>query len=303
MRKIICIITILLLFLERPYCALPGIYTIENLAKLSEMLRDVNESDLVLFDVDYVLINYNDKVLRPCGEKLRKELRKKIKQLEKQEKDFLDGQTVLDAKIGLVDLEMPALIAEVQKKSQHVIGFTSSGIGPLGPITNQEELRVAHLRQFGIDFSKAFPAHKSLHNMKNPNFLPVFYQGILFAIPDKKGESLMIFLGKIKLQPRKIIFIDDRIENIQSVAEECIRHHIEFIGLHYTAAASFSEQVDEKVARYQYDYLIKNKRWLSDTEAKLHIKKLISQGMGIDSEESAEEEKKELSKDLAADSL
>ena len=83
----------------------------------------------------------------------------------------------------------------------------------------------------------------------------------------------MIFLDKIKLQPRKIIFIDDRIENIRSVAEECIKYHIEFIGLHYTAAAILSEQLDEKVARYQYDYLLKNKRWLSDAEAKLHIKK------------------------------
>ncbi|MES2608188.1 MAG: DUF2608 domain-containing protein [Pseudomonadota bacterium] len=271
MRKIIYIITILLLFLERSYCAFPGIYTIENLEKLSEMLRDVSENDLVLFDVDYVLINCGDKILRPCGEKLRKELRKKIKQLEKQEKDFLDGQTLLNAKVELVDLGMPAFIEKLQKKSQYVIGFTSSGIGPLGPISSQEELRLAHLRQLGIDFSSAFPAHKNIYSMKVSGLFPVFYQGILFTIPDKKGESLMIFLNKIKFQPRKIIFIDDRIENIRSVAAECIKNKIEFVGLHYIAAASLSEQADEKVARYQYDYLIKNKRWLSDAEAKLQI--------------------------------
>lgn len=274
MNKVSILIIMLFFSILDPSYSLSSIHTINQFTELSNNLSDITSDDLVLFDIDYVLTIPDDKILRPCGEKLRKELRSQLKKvLTKPELDFLDSKTVIKARVGLVDLGMPNLIKKLQKKTKNIIALTSSGVGSLGIIERQENLKVTEIRQFGIDFSSAFPTYQHQSSTINNNLLPMFYQGILFAIPDKKGQSLSIFLKNVKINPARIVFVEDRIENIRAVETECRNLGIDFLGLHYIAAENMPGQVDENVARYQYVYLVKNKKWLNDEEATLLVNK------------------------------
>jgi hypothetical protein len=63
-------LSIILLVFLLTCCAredLINIYTIDKLSDLRVILSDASNNDLVLFDVDYVLTIYDDKILRPIA--------------------------------------------------------------------------------------------------------------------------------------------------------------------------------------------------------------------------------------------
>ena len=83
-----------------------------------------------------------------------------------------------------------------------------------------------------------------------------------------KGEVLRAFLEYARISPEKVIFVDDREENVKSLEEVCQERGIEFLGFHYTEVENrFFASFDGKRIRYQFDVLEKSGRWLSDQEA------------------------------------
>jgi hypothetical protein len=82
-----------------------------------------------------------------------------------------------------------------------------------------------------------------------------------------KGKALKAFLNHYKLKFKKIIFIDDRKKNLESVEKTISKLNIPFVGIEYTAAVMHTEPLNEKRAKLQFKTLSKEKKWISDSEA------------------------------------
>ena len=65
----------------------------------------------------------------------------------------------------------------------------------------------------------------------------------------------------------EVIFIDDKMEYIESVECELDNEKIKHISFHYTAATDRSCILDQKIADFQFNHLMQRGDWLSDEEA------------------------------------
>lgn len=248
-----------------------SIIEVKDLHQFEQELHQISQDTLVVFDVDYTLIVPQDRILHPSGEQLRQKYFKELAPKFSPEKySELISRIFLERKIQLVNQNIPALILQLQNKSIKVIALTAMNTGKFGHILNQEDWRIAELKQFNIDFSKAFPIHPfimfDLTQAKGST--PIFKEGILFSASLTKGEALREFLNKIQWKPQYIIFIDDRMEHLLSVQKEAELMGIHFNGFHYLEAGASSCRIDEALIDFQINHLIQNEKWLSDAEAR-----------------------------------
>lgn len=110
---------------------------------------------------------------------------------------------------------------------------------------------------------------------KDPTRVPMFKNGIVFACHLPKGQVLKTFLHYAGLSPKKIIFMDDLRENLESVEAFCQQTGIKFIGFEYTAVTERSKiPLDEKRAQLQFEVLEKEHQWLSDDEADIRVQSM-----------------------------
>jgi hypothetical protein len=171
-----------------------------------------------------------------------------------------------------VNTHIPLLIQKLQKKGIKVMGLTNAWTGSFGYIENIEKWRVDVLASLDICFNLAFPDQKQIiftHlGVKDPQRFPVYSEGILFSANLPKGDILRSFLEYIHLKPKKIIFIDDKIENLKSVSAMCKKVSIDFTGFEYKEAFHNSaETLNKKRALLQFNILEKEHKWLNDNEA------------------------------------
>jgi len=100
--------------------------------------------------------------------------------------------------------------------------------------------------------------------------VPFFKRGIIFGCP--KGDVLSAFLDHAQWKPKRIIFIDDFLEFVNSMEEMAEKRDIDFVGIHYTAAQAVPCDLNEEMMKFQLDYFAKTRTWLCDDEAKMLLK-------------------------------
>ncbi len=241
----------------------------------------LNEDTLLMFDVDYTLIVGCDAIWHLKGREVRYKVRAEIFEnpalllFERYPEGYLHGRMIeaLETHSMLVDPASPQLIRDLQKRGVPVIAFTASSGGPLGEIESMADLRCEQLRAFGFFFETTFPELDSIEFSKQPGkaFPPLFHHGVLFASNHTKGEVLPHLLSQLSWHPRKVVMVDDRLEQLQSIEKALESTGIEFIGLHYRAAEELPYQVDEELARFQFHHLAETGEWLHDDEARAHL--------------------------------
>ncbi len=85
------------------------------------------------------------------------------------------------------------------------------------------------------------------------------------------------FLNYAHFKPHRIIFIDDNREYLESVEEFAKEASIPYLGIHYTAALEKRKNMNafnQKRAELQFEVLLKDKLWLSDSEADARMRNL-----------------------------
>ncbi len=94
-----------------------------------------------------------------------------------------------------------------------------------------------------------------------------YLNGILFVNGTvvSKGEAFLSFIEKTKLSPERIVFIDDREENLKSLesAIQKLDKPIEYHGLHFIGAQKYPSQM------------------ISEEEFKARWHKLASEAKGL----------------------
>lgn len=250
---------------------------ISTLTVLEEQLDSLDSDALVVFDVDEVIFTDQDVILKPVGDPLKFQIfNERYAEAETaHEKDLTTSilsLPLIKAKKVLVEELTPQLIDKLQKKSIKVIALTSCPTRPFGIIKNFEKWRLNHIQGFCINFEKSFPDQKRFvfENITANNVPPpVYNQGVIFAEGFSKADVLAAFLKKLDFKPSKVIFIDDMYSNLQQMETKLTHMGIPHKGYYYIRVHADSEgDLNEEVARFQFDYLFKHQKWLSDQEAK-----------------------------------
>jgi hypothetical protein len=229
----------------------------------------LDSNSLLLFDVDGTLIVPDDAILK-----------------HPEAKDIFNlltaGHTTRDlfreirlkAPHSLVDSRSISLIQRLQAKNVPVMAFTAAP----AKINEQPpgDWRVEELRNYGFDFTSAFSWCSCLEIPKNARqqHAPLFKSGVLFSSFHPKGDILLIFLQLMGLSFKKVIFVDDEFEHVQSVVTCLAKHGITCIGIHYTAAHKTLVDVNIDQARFQVGYFIEHGIWLSDNDCKIMLHRL-----------------------------
>lgn len=238
------------------------------------IIKELNKADsdtLVVFDVDYVLLVPKDLIARPASRELRHALFPKIeKEVGKDKFLYLSSILRLQGGSELVDARLPDLVKELQARSVKVIALTAQGYGPFGIIKDEGALRVEELKKLGLDFRNAFPSLESFTlKITSPKDQPPLYrEGIIFTDRSSKGEALIAFLQSVKWNPKKIIVIDDGRQHLEHIQEALKANHLNGLLFLYIDGKLAGEQPDPDLAQTQFDYLIKNEKWISDEEAR-----------------------------------
>ncbi len=250
------------------------IIPITTFDQMDDEFNHCNESTLVIFDVDEVLITTEDHFIQPhVGDLFHRFCRDAFKKAHSDEEREELSNNLSAAFTGpkrhLVEKEIPSKIKQLQDRGVKVIALTASPVGKYGRVESAERWRIEHLNGLGINFAPSFPSidRHQLEAIKHPQMAPpVFEAGILFSIGHEKGVVLRHFLEMWGLQPTKVVFIDDLMENLQSVEKELANSGIEFKGYLYKGAEPFFKELNLELLHYQLDHLKNNGEWLSDIE-------------------------------------
>lgn len=233
----------------------PGVYKADNMEIiLSHPLKEFGTQDIVIFDVDEVLITGLDPYY----------FEHYSKKSSLHEKLFSRGQHIID-KFFLymfltkpwtcMDENLPKFVKKLQQQEVRCIANTA-----LNPTVNPKlsidvpTLRVQILRSFGVDFSEAFP-HLSLWDFNTldskhiPKLPPLFKDGVIFSSETPKHISTLEFFKKVEFKPKRVLYVDDFLENSQTMFEELSSLGFECYSFFYTKKNAkslrsyFSEEV------------------------------------------------------------
>lgn len=245
---------------------------------IKEQFDKLEPGDLLVTDVMAVLFHKGDQLITESHKDKYLKFLHEIGEKEGKKKElFLE--TIVKKSFNATAVD-PLLIESIQKimnrKVKYVI-LTSGRTGERGVIESLEDLRIKRIKSLGIDVSKMFsnlPPSFDLEDL--PSFKegnPSRYdRGVIFTNKNNKGETLKAFLKEAKFKPKRILFMDNQMRQVDSVRKAAESLDIEFIGIHYIKAYELGAgPLNEKIAAKQMDYLKNNSRWLTDAQAKCMI--------------------------------
>ncbi len=261
---------------------------IRSTVDLNTVKQEVLASDkdtLVIFDVDMVLIMPTDEIFikyvdhesGPFLEGVYKELNARH---SPEQVDKYKSIISLSGHVQTVTPETPHVLNEIDRAGYKIIGLTLCETGSFGKISSLEKWRVDELKSLGIKFHHSFPnvtagqLDKYIPNIQNYTSKyecsPCVVAGILFTCHVPKGEVLDAYLQQIDVKPRKIVFVDDKLKNLETVAKYCDQNNIAFVGFEYNAVKEQAKKfpMDLRLARLQFNVLEHAEVWLSDEQAR-----------------------------------
>ncbi len=152
----------------------------------------------------------------------------------------------------------PTVFKAIKESNAIVMGLTKRP-QQFAPLT------VTQLKALDINFS--FPHLDTKKNSIPRSNTHIYHSGIVFGCEKGKGHALLDILKKAKYTPRRIIFIDDLLQNIKNVetALKKFDQTIDFTGIHYTHVATVNTLFDAVKAEQEFQAIQKKIEVLSKT--------------------------------------
>lgn len=255
-------------------CSYASIIATEDFCIVKQHLATADTSTLVIFDIDEVLLESTDAILKPQFKphflRLQQELAEKY---SPEEVAYFKSIIYDEHNFKLVNDDIINTLNDLKHNGVMTIAITYIATGPRGKIPQFEDWGLARLQKVGIDFRR-------YNNLKNTSYteipaahgVPLTKNGVTFTALASKGSLLEAILKHNALLPAKVIFIDDKLSNLESVQSSCEQLNISFLGIHYTAVInSKAWKYNEAIARQQFNTLEQEGRWLSDAAAQQEI--------------------------------
>ena len=229
---------------------------INDMAEVFEYFREADSNTLAVFDVDMVLIQPSDPAFQMTNMKRFSPTCKKVMDSVPSEKRiiFLGLMTICSDSVLVDERTFPQYFSHLQGKNIPAIALTANLTGEFGHVKNMETMRINSLDKLGINFAATCPHKEPLLFKQLPTFrgnYTTYKNGMLFVngVNCPKGDALLAFLEASRFVPKRIVFVDDREENLKNVEEavQRLKQPVEYNGLLYTGAKNYpSEMISEE---------------------------------------------------------
>jgi len=240
---------------------------------ISQIVSHISPDTLVLLDIDNTVIELPQTLGTPQWfsdyyNKKRKLGMKHEEAMKSTVEIYTQVNEISAAK--LVEQDTGSIIKTLQNRGIAVMGLTSRDDALL-------KTTIRQLESVGVNFNngvfKDFQANLTLGERSK------IKQGIIFTGGKHKGECLLEFLSLANWSPKKIIFVDDQLKNVQEVEVSLLKTppFINYKGVRYSFLDDKIKNVDSKLHEVQLDYFNKTNRILSDQEAQVHLDTIVYQ--------------------------
>jgi hypothetical protein len=247
---------------------------------IEDILPAIESVDtLVLFDMDDTL---TDSTISLGTGAWRKYVREKVAEYEKQYgkpcelkgvnlHDFLTSLVALKVPVKPVEEAIPKLIYDLQSGGIPIFVLTARGKSKWYSWDTEgiDALTDKQLLNAGLDFSKTILPFE-LEKVDS-----TFYSnGVFYSSPLKKGAFLKKLLNETGYRPAKIVFIDDKLDQLQSMERAAKELGISFAGFLYTHADKVHQNFDPSIATIQLMYLFYGDLIIDDSIASVKIEQM-----------------------------
>ena len=236
-------------------------------AQIVEM-HHFNEINAYVDSETLIILDIDDTLLIPvqmlgCDEwfkyRLQKHRNEGMQHSIALEKTLAEWEAVRHlTRMEIVESGTDRIVNALQKRGFCVIGLTTQGVA-LATRTRQQ------LKMQGFDFSANGVSEEDYYFLLEGEGM-LFRRGILFTCGKSKGKALFNLLEKSTFYPKRILFVNDKIEHLADVEEEAEKHSIEFLGLRYSYSDTRKAAFRPEIAEMQFEYSTFN-HLLSDEEA------------------------------------
>lgn len=163
----------------------------------------------------------------------------------------------------------PYLISYLQNQGIPMVGLTAR---PL----DWKENTLKQLDSVAVDFTRTpfFPSDTPV----GPTHAGLYYHGVIFMDKEgDKGEYLVSFLKQAGSNVTNVIFVDDKIGNVQSIENALNKTNLNHVSFRYGAADPEVQSFRADIAGLEWNYFLQSGNFLNDTSAE----EIINQGGGI----------------------
>ncbi|MCB9493235.1 MAG: DUF2608 domain-containing protein [Epsilonproteobacteria bacterium] len=245
-----------------------------NDAEVASAVAKADGQTLVLFDVDDTLIHSPDAAANPAQYSpwFRIKLFFRFPQLLfERPRDECVSAIFAQAQRELIEQEAAQVVETFKAADSKVLGLTASWSGKYGSIDDAALMRTDMLKALGINFSDSFQDQWFTKLPKHKNVYPRLHSGILFANRQNKGNVLVSFLDQASYSPSRIIVFDDNKKELRKIRRACRKRNVECHLYNYRGAKLRSTPFKSSRALKQLRCLVREKRWLSDSEFDQYI--------------------------------
>lgn len=236
---------------------------IEETDTISDILNEVDQNTLVFFDIDDTLITTESFLgSSPWWDYFVKKI-SSANFSDKWTPEIYSTIYKILCKVPMVLIEpgTEQMIEALQKKGIPTFALTARGknenFHPEADLGTHQ-----HLTSVGIDFTKTV-----LPIAIDPHTAQFFSYGVVFTRYQEKGPFLEIFIKNLDLHSSKIVFVDDKIEQLKSVEKAVEGMGIDFYGYRYGRLDAQHQQFNVLFANIQLEALVKHDQVLSNEDA------------------------------------
>lgn len=246
---------------------------IHDFKEVIEEIVKATKDSLVLFDIDEVVVMDDDEFR--LTHKYRDDLLIDIeKRLLKENFKKLLSVILKNRKARFVNPDILKIFSLLKEKNIPAMGLTKLPTGTFGVIEDMIEWRRNELASLNLDFTCTSPlSDEILIDKFNAGYgTPTLKDGIIYTAEYDKGSILEYVLRSTKYYPKSIIFIDDILENLESLQKICNNLKINYHGFEFTGSAIVPEpSLDAQLEKIRFKVLEEEYRWLNDEELKSYV--------------------------------
>jgi hypothetical protein len=236
------------------------ILSIKNIAAAADFFEQADAETLLCFDMDNTLVMPKNPAFRRGIYQETPALDAYKKKLPAEKLAIFLPYLLLAYPSVPTEKSFPERVQRLTARQVPVLSLTGSNTQDLLARGFVPQIRYTILQGLGYPVTHFFAAHQTdlvfRQLPQRRGTFPAYYKGILASNGRaNKPQALEALLQTTKLQPKRIIFMDDEVSNVTALAEYFTTHYpeIELIGLHYTfvpdaiAQAGNSSAQDEKI--------------------------------------------------------
>ncbi len=220
-----------------------------EITTIQDVVQHVDKGTLVVFDIDNTLLE--------CGQSLGSDqwFCSQLKMLKEQ---GWEQQKALDHVLTLwSDIQHHTRLQAVEPHTAKVVQSLQLANYPLIALTTRShhvaDATIRHLDAAGLDLRQTAPLKETV-TLQHDGEESIYRDGVLFTNNGHKGKALWAFLERAQIQPRKIVFINDKHSHLLPVEETSQQNGVAFVGLRYGGADARVRSFRQEIAEIQHEF-------------------------------------------------